>query len=313
MERTSIFHLFWEIFAALIIAIYRTFLPLPPKPIDNDTVLITGAGQGIGRQLALQLVADHGVKRIVCWDINQKSCDDTASEVRALMRAKHGCASCWSLQCDVSDREQVRKAAEITRSQCGRVTMLINNAGILPARPFLEFSSGETIRKIFEVNTYSQFWTIFEFLPDMLVNGGHIVSMCSIAGVASATYMVPYSASKHAIRGLMKGLDLELRETRGASHPVKLTTVYPFTVNTGLAHNPTTRFPSIYPIIQPEYCARAVIDAVRRDQEEVYVPRIVGITFKLLDFFPKRAQNAMIDFSECRVGISPDAASKKSS
>ena len=42
------------------------------------------------------------------------------------------------------------------RSQCGRVTMLINNAGILPARPFLEFSSGETIRKIFEVNTYSQ-------------------------------------------------------------------------------------------------------------------------------------------------------------
>ena len=80
----------------------------------------------------------------------------------------------------------------------------------------------------------------------------------------------------------MKGLDLELRETRGASHPVKLTTVYPFTVNTGLAHNPTTRFPSIYPIIQPEYCARAVIDAVRRDQEEVYVPRIVGITFKLL-------------------------------
>ena len=42
------------------------------------------------------------------------------------------------------------------RAQCGRVTMLINNAGILPARPFLDFSDGETIRKIFEVNTYSQ-------------------------------------------------------------------------------------------------------------------------------------------------------------
>ena len=42
------------------------------------------------------------------------------------------------------------------RAQCGRVTMLINNAGILPARPFLEFSDGETLRKIFEVNTYSQ-------------------------------------------------------------------------------------------------------------------------------------------------------------
>ena len=43
-----------------------------------------------------------------------------------------------------------------SRAQCGRVTMLINNAGILPARPFLEFSDGETVRKIFEVNTYSQ-------------------------------------------------------------------------------------------------------------------------------------------------------------
>ena len=79
----------------------------------------------------------------------------------------------------------------------------------------------------------------------------------------------------------MKGLDLELRETRGASHPVKLTTVYPFTVNTGLAHNPTTRFPAICPITEPEDCARAVIDAVRRDQEEVYVPKILGIVFKL--------------------------------
>ena len=74
-------------------------------------------------------------------------------EVRALLRGK---GSCWSIQCDVSDREGVKKAAEMTRAQCGRVTMLINNAGILPARPFLEFSDGETVRKIFEVNTYSQ-------------------------------------------------------------------------------------------------------------------------------------------------------------
>lgn len=286
------------------------FVPVPPKPIDHETVLITGAGHGIGRHLALQLVADHGVRKIVCWDINQKSCDDTASEVRALMRGK---GSCWSIQCDVSDREQVRKAAEMTRAQCGRVTMLINNAGILPARPFLDFSDGETIRKIFEVNTYSQFWTVFEFLPDMLENGGHIVSMCSVAGIAAATYMVPYCASKHAIRGLMTGLDLELRETRGADHPVKLTTVYPFTINTGLAHNPTTRFPSIFPITEPEDCARAVIEGARRDQEEVYVPKVIGVSFPLTALLPKRAQNALMDYMECRVGISPDATSKNSS
>ena len=124
-----------------------------------------------------------------------------------------------SLLLRLSDSDFERSLSSF-RAQCGRVTMLINNAGILPARPFLEFSDGETVRKIFEVNTYSQvsasspkhlqvrgqslicsqFWTIFEFLPDMLENGGHIVSMCSVAGVAPATYMVPYCASKHAIR-----------------------------------------------------------------------------------------------------------------
>ena len=79
----------------------------------------------------------------------------------------------------------------------------------------------------------------------------------------------------------MTGLDLELRETRGADHPVKLTTVYPFTINTGLAHNPTTRFPGIFPITEPEDCARAVIEGARRDQEEVYVPNIIDWSFKL--------------------------------
>ena len=86
----------------------------------------------------------------------------------------------------------------------------------------------------------------------------------------------------------MNGLDLELRETRGADHPVKLTTVYPFTVNTGLAHDPTTRFPSIFPITEPEDCARAVIEGARRDQEEVYVPKVIGISFPMTvsEIFP---------------------------
>ena len=63
-------------------AIYRKFFPLPPKPLDKETVLVTGAGHGIGRHLALQLAAEHGVRNIVCWDINQKSCDDTARDYR---------------------------------------------------------------------------------------------------------------------------------------------------------------------------------------------------------------------------------------
>lgn len=63
------------------------------------------------------------------------------------------------------------------RAQCGRVTMLINNAGILPARPFLDFSDGETIRKIFEVNTYSQVRTPWPFSAKYLQksNESHLI------------------------------------------------------------------------------------------------------------------------------------------
>ena len=63
------------------------------------------------------------------------------------------------------------------RAQCGRVTMLINNAGILPARPFLDFSDGETIRKIFEVNTYSQVFTLVQAVAvvSMKSNESHLI------------------------------------------------------------------------------------------------------------------------------------------
>jgi NAD(P)-dependent dehydrogenase (short-subunit alcohol dehydrogenase family) len=88
------------------------------------------------------------------------------------------------------------------RNECGPVSILINNAGIMPAAPFLDFGEGESIRRIFNVNVLSQFWMLYEFLPEMLHNGcgGHVVSVCSVAGITGVPYLVPYCSSKHAIR-----------------------------------------------------------------------------------------------------------------
>ena len=83
---------------------------------------------------------------------------------------------------------------------------------------------------------------------------------------------------------------------------VKMTTVHPFTVDTGLAHNPTTRFPRLLPIVTAAECARTALEAARRDEDEVFVPRALGFPMRLGRCFPRRAQMLAQDFLGVGVG-----------
>ena len=123
----------------------------------------------------------------------------------------------------------------------------------------------------------------------------------------------------------MMGLETELRDELGLDHQIKLSTVFPFTVNTGLAVDPTTRFPLIFPISEPgkkslvtwtwiklivsEDCARSIIEGILREEPEIYIPKVCEGAFKVTALFPKRAQIAMQDFFECRVGYDEKKAS----
>lgn len=108
---TNILVEIWDIFLTYLIALYeniiRIFVHFPGKSLTNEVAVVTGAGHGIGRELALQL-AKEGVK-VVCWDLNQESVNETAQEIRR----RHGIA--YAFQCDVGDREEVRKVAQKTR------------------------------------------------------------------------------------------------------------------------------------------------------------------------------------------------------
>jgi len=87
------------------------------------------------------------------------------------------------MTCDVSDVAQVRESGRKAREKFGPVTMLINNAGIVSGKPILEISD-QMMKKTLEVNTLGHLYTIREFLPDMIrLNKGHVVSICSLAGV----------------------------------------------------------------------------------------------------------------------------------
>lgn len=95
--------------------------------------------------------------------------------------------------------------------EVGDVTILVNNAGIMPQHEILKHAEGE-IRRIFDINVLAHFWMYQAFLPKMIEkNIGHLVSISSIAGLCGLNNLVPYCSSKFAVRGAMESLSEELR------------------------------------------------------------------------------------------------------
>ena len=187
-----------------------------------------------------------------------------------------------------------------SRNNLGRVDILINNAGIMPAKP-LPATTAADVERIFAVNVFAQFHALRAYLPDFYAaDAGHVVAMSSMAGVTGTAYLGAYCASKFAVKGMMDALAFEQRRERPRSK-VKLTTVHPFTINTGLAVEPKTRFPWFIPITEPAECARVIIDGVRREEEEVFVPRFLTYFTRFGHCLPRRAQFAISDFLECNV------------
>jgi len=235
------------------------------KNLTNQLVLITGAGKGIGRLMALRF-SEEG-SRLVLWDIDEDSVAGVAREIQDA----GGVA--WFHRCDVTDRELVYALAEAVKSNIGKVDVLVNNAGVVSGRPFLECTD-EQLRRTMEVNIIAHFWTVKAFLPAMLEDDhGHIVTISSAAGLTGAPYLVDYSASKFAAVGFDEALRLELKKM-GSS--VKTTCVCPFFINTGMFEG-VDPGPSLK-ILDKEPVAREIVTAVKKDKAFLKVPPDYGMT-----------------------------------
>lgn len=101
-------------------------------------------------------------------------------------------------------------------------------------------------------------------------NHGHIVALSSCAGLIGFRNLVPYCASKFAVRGLMEALFEELRYS--SSPNINFTTIYPYMVDTGLCKRPRIRFEGLMPLLTPKYVAEFIMDAQRRNVIETTIP-----------------------------------------
>jgi len=164
-------------------------------PIDGKVVLVTGAGQGIGRAIALRLAEDGAHVAIV--DVNADKMQTVADEVRKIGR------KATTFKADVTERDEVHAAVDHAEKQLGGFDVIVNNAGIAQVQPLADVTP-EQLDKILKVNVQGVLWGIQAAAKKFKQRGqkGKIISASSIAGHDGFAMLGVYSATKFAVRAL---------------------------------------------------------------------------------------------------------------
>ncbi|NWT58281.1 RDHE2 dehydrogenase, partial [Erythrocercus mccallii] len=289
---------FLETLKVIVLLIYYileslVFLVVPrrKKNVSGEIVLITGAASGVGRLLAIKF-ASLGAT-VVLWDINQEGLNCAAKQAR-----ENGAGRVHSYVCDCSKRQDIYRVADQVKKEVGDVSILINNAGIVIGKRFLD-SPDAFLEKTMDVNTIAHFWTYKAFLPAMVAaNHGHLVSIASCAGLCGVSGLSDYCASKFAAIGFAESIDMEMRVLRRTG--VKTTIVCPYFINTGMFDGVKTKWPHVLPVLDPEYVAQKIVSAVRQNQEMLIIPpRIFYIIYFSKSFLPMKAIVLLLDYFGC--------------
>ena len=246
---------------------------------EGKVAVITGAGSGIGRALAVNL-AKKGAKLALC-DIDTEGLAETVRQAEALG------ATVKSDWLNVAEREAVLAYADAVVAHFGEVNQVYNNAGIA-YNGDVEKSEFKDIEKIMDVD----FWGVVNgtkaFLPHVIASGdGHIVNISSLFGLIAVPGQSAYNAAKFAVRGFTEALRQEMLV---AKHPVKVTCVHPGGIKTAVARNATVVdgqdaltfaefFDTRLALHSPGMAAQTILKGVRRGHARV----VVGWEAKALD------------------------------
>lgn len=194
--------------------------------IPGKVAVVTGAGSGIGRALAVEL-ARRGAK-VAISDVDLEG----LAETETLVQAVGGDVKADRL--DVSQRELVEVYAQEVKEHFGVVNLVFNNAGIAFTGE-IEKMSYKDIDRVMDVDFWGVVAGTKAFLPYLIESGdGHVVNVSSVFGLFSMPTQSAYNAAKFAVRGFTESLRQEMKADK---RPVQVTCVHPGGIKTNIARN----------------------------------------------------------------------------
>lgn len=268
------------------------------KTLDQKTLVITGAGSGIGRALALRGAAAGA--RLAVSDVDEAGLAETVELLKA-----EGVAELRSDLLDVSDRAAFAAYAETVADHFGVVHAVINNAGVAHAGPVtaMEYADFEWLMSI-------NFWGVVhgtkEFLPHLIASGdGHLVNISSLFGLVPMPGQATYNAAKFAVRGFTEAVRMDMLKDR---HPVQVTCVHPGGIKTAIArnarntagedHDATARlFDEKLARMSPDKAAKIILDAMLAGRARVLVGADAHAVHTLGKFLGSRYQDLVTTLS----------------
>ena len=251
------------------------------KTISDKVVVITGAGSGIGRALAIQC-AELGANLAIS-DVNEAGLAETASLVRPQSTSR-----VHSARVDVGQRDAIYDWADRVKSELGPADVVVNNAGVSLSQTIAEMRD-EDFFWLMNINFWGVVHGTRAFLPQLLSRPeAHLVNLSSVFGLIAVPTQAAYNASKFAVRGFTECLRQELSTTN-----VRVTSVHPGGIKTNIVRNgrhfrdaggntDTARMAKDFDKIartSPEEAARQIVHAILREKPRL----LIGLDAVLID------------------------------